>query len=95
MKVLLTGGAGFIGSSLIRLLLKSRPTWELLNLDLLTYAGKLEYVADLEEDPRYTFVEGDICDGALVRDLLEGTDLILNLAAESHVDRSIDGPAEY
>jgi dTDP-glucose 4,6-dehydratase len=89
MKLLITGGAGFIGSNLVRYFLKEYQDVEILNLDLLTYAGKLENLEDIEDDSRYTFVQGDICDGGLVLGLMEGVDAVLNLAAESHVDRSI------
>jgi len=95
MRVLLTGGAGFIGSNLVRHILHERPTWEVTNLDLLTYAGNLANLEEVEKNPRYRFVHGDICDGALVRALLEGQDLVLNLAAESHVDRSIQSAAPF
>jgi len=95
LKLLVTGGAGFIGSHLVRLLLQERPDVEIVNLDLLTYAGNLANLEEVEGDPRYTFVHGDICDGPLVQELLEGVDAILNLAAESHVDRSILGAAPF
>ena len=97
MNVLVTGGAGFIGSNLIRLLLAERPTWRVVNLDLLTYAGNAENLADLEKEPRYRFVHGDICDGALLARLLgeEQIDAVMHLAAESHVDRSILAPAAF
>src|SRR3954468_23681955 len=94
MRVLVTGGAGFIGSNLIRLILAERD-WEVVNLDLLTYAGNPANLADLERDPRYRFVHGDICDPDVVRRSLEGVDAVLHLAAESHVDRSILSGAEF
>jgi dTDP-glucose 4,6-dehydratase len=97
MNVLVTGGAGFIGSNLVRLLLAERPGWRVVNLDKLTYAGNAENLADLAGNPRYRFVRGDICDGRLVGELLraEGIDAVMHLAAESHVDRSILEPAVF
>ena len=89
MKLLVTGGAGFIGSNLVRYFLEEYEDVEVINLDLLTYAGNLDNLAGLEEDPRYRFVHGDICDAALVGELVGEVDAVLNLAAESHVDRSI------
>ena len=96
MRVFVTGGAGFIGSALVRHLIRNTPH-EVLNLDKLTYAGVLESLAEVADDPRYRFVQGDICDGSLVRRLLAEfqPDVIAHLAAESHVDRSIDGPAAF
>jgi len=96
MRVFVTGGAGFIGSALIRHLIANSPH-EVLNLDKLTYAGVLESLDEVADDPRYRFVRGDICDGPLVRCLLAEfqPDVIAHLAAESHVDRSIDGPADF
>jgi dTDP-glucose 4,6-dehydratase len=97
LNVLVTGGAGFIGSNLVRLLLEERPGWRVVNLDKLTYAGNAESLADVERHPRYRFVRGDVCDGALVAALLseERIDAIMHLAAESHVDRSILAPAVF
>ncbi|MBI4611423.1 MAG: dTDP-glucose 4,6-dehydratase [Candidatus Rokubacteria bacterium] len=89
MKVLVTGGAGFIGSNFVRHLLTKYPGYSVINLDKLTYAGNLENLRDVERDPRYRFVHGDICDAGLVRDVARGADAIVNFAAESHVDRSI------
>ena len=96
MRVLVTGGAGFIGSALIRHLLRETEH-EVLNLDKLTYAGVTASLAEVENDRRYRFVQGDICDSALVGLLLEEfqPDVVTHLAAESHVDRSIDGPADF
>ncbi len=92
--VLITGGAGFIGGNLVRLLRRERPHWTLVNLDKLTYAGNLESLADLAGDPKHVFVRGDIGNQELVAHLLRthAVDAVLNLAAESHVDRSILGP---
>ncbi len=87
MKVLITGGAGFIGSNFIRLFLSTHPAYEVINLDKLTYAGNLENLADMDTLPNYTFVRGDICDRQLVNNL--AFDSIIHFAAESHVDRSI------
>ncbi len=97
MNVLVTGGSGFIGSNLVRQLLAERPGWRVVNLDKLTYAGNAENLADLEGNPRYRFVRGDICDGPLVVDLLEKEriDGVMHLAAESHVDRSILAPSVF
>ncbi len=96
-RMLVTGGAGFIGSNFLRLLLAERPELRIVNLDALTYAGNLESIAELDADPRYRFVRGDICDGPAVSALLreESIDTIVNFAAESHVDRSIIGAAEF
>lgn len=96
-RILVTGGAGFIGSHLVRHLLASDPTVQVINLDLLTYAGDLGRLADLQENPRLETVVGDICDMPLVDGILSdpGVDSVLHLAAESHVDRSIAGPAEF
>lgn len=90
MRLLVTGGAGFIGSNLIRQVLARTTDIEILNLDALTYSGHLENLRSVEDDPRYTFVQGDICDREVVGALMGGMDAVMNLAAESHVDRSID-----
>jgi dTDP-glucose 4,6-dehydratase len=97
MNVLVTGGSGFIGSNLVRLLLAERPAFRVVNLDKLTYAGNPENLADLDGDPRYRFVRGDICNGELVAELFrtERFDAVLHLAAESHVDRSILAPSVF
>jgi dTDP-glucose 4,6-dehydratase len=97
MNVLITGGSGFIGSNLVRLLLAERPGWRVVNLDKLTYAGNAENLADLERDPRYRFVRGDIANGELVADVVrsERIEAVMHLAAESHVDRSILSPAVF
>jgi dTDP-glucose 4,6-dehydratase len=97
MNILVTGGAGFIGSNLIRLLLEKYPDYKVLNLDSLTYAGNLENLSGLEVNPNYEFVKGDIVDPELVSTLLRknSIDRVLHLAAESHVDRSILGPEEF
>jgi dTDP-glucose 4,6-dehydratase len=89
MKLLVTGGAGFIGSNFIRYILNKYPDYSIINLDLLTYAGNLENLKELEGDARYTFVKGDICDSSVVMDLTARCDAIVHFAAESHVDRSI------
>lgn len=96
MRILVTGGAGFIGSALVRHLI-SESEHEVLNLDKLTYAGVLESLQDVAKNARYRFVQGDICDSELVGRLLTEfqPDVIAHLAAESHVDRSIDGPSEF
>jgi dTDP-glucose 4,6-dehydratase len=95
-KVLVTGGAGFIGSALIRFLI-NETSHSVVNLDKLTYAGNLQSLRSIEESERYTFVQMDICDHDSLRALFakEQPNLIMHLAAESHVDRSIDGPAEF
>lgn len=95
MKLLVTGGAGFIGSNFIRLILGKYPDYEVINLDLLTYAGNLENLKDIEQDQRYRFVQGDIRDENVVDKVMDKVDAVVNFAAESHVDRSIGGPADF
>ena len=90
--VLVTGGAGFIGSCFVRHELKKHPDYKIINLDALTYCGNLENLKDVENNPNYTFVHGNICDRNLVRDLVKESDLVVNFAAESHVDNSIKHP---
>lgn len=87
--VLLTGGCGFIGSNFVKFAMKHRPDWRLINLDVLSYSGNPENLADVAADPRYRFVRGDICDAGLVAGLMEEADCVIHMAAESHVDRSI------
>jgi dTDP-glucose 4,6-dehydratase len=90
MKLLVTGGAGFIGSNFIRHIVQQHPDWQVTNLDKLTYAGNLENLQDIEQHPNYTFIKGDIADRKLVDELLSRKfDAVINFAAESHVDRSI------
>jgi len=95
MRVLVTGGAGFIGSHFVRHLLTTHPEYEVVNLDKLTYAGNPANLADVAADPRYRFVHGDICDATLVREVMAGCDAVVNFAAESHVDRSIQDAGEF
>jgi dTDP-glucose 4,6-dehydratase len=92
--ILVTGGAGFIGSNFVRMVLAEHADCRVVNLDKLTYAGNLESLADVLEHERHTFVHGDICDGPLIEQLIAQHDVsaIVNFAAESHVDRSITGP---
>ena len=92
MKMLVTGGAGFIGSCFIRHILNKYSDYKVINLDALTYAGNIENLNDVKENPNYTFVKGNICDKSLVYDLTKDVDCIVNFAAESHVDRSIADP---
>lgn len=92
MKLLVTGGAGFIGSCFIRHILSTHPNYHVINLDSLTYAGNLDNLNDIKNNKNYTFVHGDICDKKLVYELMNEVDCCLNFAAESHVDRSIEGP---
>lgn len=95
--VLVTGGAGFIGSNFVRRLLEAYPTVEVINLDALTYAGSLENLRDLPDPDRHQFVHGDICDRELVLETIKANlvDTIVHFAAETHVDRSILGPAPF
>lgn len=94
-RYLITGGAGFIGSNFIRMLLRSEADAAIVNLDALTYAGVAATVAELDHDPRHRFVHGDIRDTALVNRLLTDVDVVVHFAAESHVDRSIEGPQAF
>jgi dTDP-glucose 4,6-dehydratase len=93
MKVLVTGGAGFIGSNFIRLLLESTQKYSVINYDKLTYAGNLANLESVAQTPKYRFVKGDICDPRAVEAAMTGCDAVVHLAAESHVDRSIYEPA--
>lgn len=93
--ILVTGGAGFIGSHFVRLLLRRHPGVRVINLDKLTYAGNLDNLRDVEGDPRYEFVHGDIRDGELVRKILARAQGVVHLAAETHVDRSILDAGEF
>jgi len=97
VSLLVTGGAGFIGSNFIHHVLQGNPGCRVINLDLLTYAGNLENLKGVEADPRYEFVKGDICDAELVAAILyrEEIDAVVHFAAESHVDRSITGPEVF
>jgi dTDP-glucose 4,6-dehydratase len=97
MNVLVTGGCGFIGSNLVKYLRRVRPEWKLVNLDLLTYAGNLETLKELEGDAGHVFVRGDVGNRQLVEHLMaqHGIDAVMHLAAESHVDRSILGPEVF
>jgi dTDP-glucose 4,6-dehydratase len=88
-RILVTGGAGFIGSHFVRRLLREYPEYEVINVDKLTYAGSRDNLRDVEDDPRYRFVQGDICDRQLVGELVGQVDAIVSLAAETHVDRSL------
>jgi dTDP-glucose 4,6-dehydratase len=95
VKILVTGGAGFIGSNFVRHILATHPGDSVLNLDKLTYAGNLENLRDVERDPRYRFVEGDVCDTALVGELMTAVDAVVHMAAETHVDKSNLGADDF
>lgn len=94
-KILVTGGAGFIGSCFIRHILNKYSDYKVINLDALTYAGNIENLDDVKNHSNYKFVHGNICDKKLVRDLVSQADFVVNFAAESHVDRSITGPEVF
>ena len=95
--ILITGGAGFIGSHVVRLFVKKYPEYRILNLDKLTYAGNLENLKDIEDLPNYEFIKGDIVDNEFIQNLFKtrAIDSVIHLAAESHVDRSISNPMEF
>lgn len=95
MKILVTGGSGFIGSNFVRTVLQKYNDIELVNLDKLTYAGNLENLKDIENNPNYKLIKGDVCDVKLVDDLTKDVDIIFNFAAESHVDRSIENSSVF
>ena len=95
MKLLITGGAGFIGSNFIRYWLSNHPDDTIINLDKLTYAANLKSLSDLATNPSYKLVKGDICNRKVVSTLMQGIDFVVHFAAESHVDRSILGPALF
>ncbi len=96
-KIIITGGAGFIGSHVIRRFVKTYPQYEIINLDKLTYAGNLANLKDVENEPNYRFIKGDIVDANLINNLfeIEQPDAVVHLAAESHVDRSINNPLDF
>lgn len=96
-KILITGGAGFIGSHVVRLFVNKYPNYQIFNLDKLTYAGNLENLRDVESKPNYKFIKGDIVDGNFIHELFaeQKFDAVIHLAAESHVDRSISNPLEF
>ncbi|MBN1872344.1 MAG: dTDP-glucose 4,6-dehydratase [Candidatus Omnitrophica bacterium] len=94
-KILVTGGAGFIGSNFIRYMLKKHPDYEIVNLDKLTYCGNPKNLRDIEKNHNYSFIKGDIKDTEVVKEAMKGCDAIVNCAAESHVDRSIKNPNNF
>ncbi|MGH9084802.1 MAG: dTDP-glucose 4,6-dehydratase, partial [Acidimicrobiales bacterium] len=94
MKLLVTGGAGFIGSNYVRYVLANTDD-EVVVYDALTYAGNLSTLRDVDDDPRYSFVKGDICDPGTLEDAMRGCDAVVHFAAESHVDRSIVGSDDF
>ena len=95
--ILVTGGCGFIGSNFINMIIDEHSDVNVINLDALTYAGNLESLEDVMDEPQYTFIRGNICDENLVSKILSENDIdgIINFAAESHVDRSISGPKPF
>ena len=95
MKILITGGAGFIGSNFILYMMEKYPDYEIINLDKLTYAGDLKNLKSVESNPKYTFIHGDICDREIVKKAMYGCDIVVHFAAESHVDRSINSPEDF
>ncbi|MEK7115889.1 MAG: dTDP-glucose 4,6-dehydratase [Patescibacteria group bacterium] len=95
MKLLVTGGAGFIGTNFVYHILAAHPEDEIVVLDKLTYAGNIENIAPVRNDPRFRFVKGDICDAAIVDDLVKHADAVVHFAAESHVDRSIKDASPF
>lgn len=95
MKLLVTGGAGFIGSNFIHYWLKNHPGDRLVNLDKLTYAGNLENLKEVTSNPNYSFIQGDICNEQIVEQAMQGVDVVVHFAAESHVDRSILEPGTF
>ncbi|MCB0410851.1 MAG: GDP-mannose 4,6-dehydratase, partial [Flavobacteriales bacterium] len=95
--ILITGGAGFIGSHVVRLFVNKYPDYQILNLDNLTYAGNLENLKDIENKPNYSFIKADIVDADKMNEIFTNypIDSVIHLAAESHVDRSIANPLEF
>jgi dTDP-glucose 4,6-dehydratase len=94
-KVLVTGGAGFIGSNFVRYALATHPDWHVTTLDKLTYAGRLENLEGVLDDPRHTFVKGDVADASVAAPLVKDADIVVHFAAETHVDRSIMSAGEF
>jgi len=94
-KLLITGGAGFIGSNFIHYWLKNHPDDQVVNLDVLTYAGHLKSLKDIQENPNYKFFKGDVTDANMVAEVMQGVDIVVNFAAESHVDRSVLDPLAF
>jgi dTDP-glucose 4,6-dehydratase len=95
LKLLVTGGAGFIGSNFIRYILKNYPEDSIINIDKLTYAGNPANMRDFDDNPRYGFIQADICDEKLIPKLAKKVDIVVNFAAETHVDRSIGNPGDF
>lgn len=95
MRLLITGGLGFIGSNFIRYLISKYRNYKIINLDLQTYAGNLQNLKDIQENPNYKFIKGDICDSQVVNDIVKNCDIIINFAAQTHVDRSIIDASEF
>jgi dTDP-glucose 4,6-dehydratase len=95
IKLLITGGSGFIGSNFIRYIFNKYEDYSVVNLDKLTYAGNLDNLKDIEKNKNYKFIRGDICDKNIVKNAMDGCDAIINFAAETHVDRSIGGPNDF
>src|SRR6476646_10110036 len=95
VKVLVTGGAGFIGSNFVRYAIATHDDWSVTTLDKLTYAGRLENLASVKDHPRHRFVKGDIADPAIAGPLVRESDIVVNFAAETHVDRSIRNAGDF